>query len=348
MSYGKVKDTFWTDDKIIGLSDAPKLLALYLLSGPHRNAIGCMRLPLGYIWEDLGWSEEGAAEALQCLSSIGFITRDEATGWTLVNNVLKHDPIKQDKAGIGAAKLAMAVPKNTKVYQLLKEKLEPQLMIALKGKKDVPGWPMPEASMALQYEPDVVPARPYEGPSKAQPSPEPSPEPLPKPEPQPQFGDTPSMGQPRGSAEVKPNPDPAVEIIALFDRVQAEVFGPQQRQMPAGDDIVFARRWREAGADLGLLGALFHARFAARKGSGADAPRSLKYLDAAVNDALRAATQTGARPQAPPPAMTPEMEAKSKRYTDAVNRWHADGMQGQMPKPEEFGLPPRVKTTAAA
>ena len=68
-TYGKVKIAFWEDDKIRGLPDAPKLLALYCLTGEHSNAIGCFRLPLGYIETDLRWSKDTAQTALERLDA---------------------------------------------------------------------------------------------------------------------------------------------------------------------------------------------------------------------------------------------------------------------------------------
>lgn len=75
-------------------------------------------------------------------------------------------------------------------------------------------------------------------------------------------------------------------VIDLFDRVQAEIYGAQRRQMPAGDDVVFARRWLKAGADLELLGGLFRARLSAKRKAGEAAVGSLKFFDAAVSDAI--------------------------------------------------------------
>ena len=174
MSYGKVYEVFWEDEKIELLSDRATLMALFLISGPHRNAIGCFRLGIGAI-TDLprfqAWGREGVSEALNELVQIGFIVRDDRTGWTLIANALKHDPIKQDKAAIHALSLATRVPKNSPVYQALVERLEPQLQPHAKALSKKEGWPL---------------ARPIEGPSEAQRSPEPLPEPYPLPEPEPE------------------------------------------------------------------------------------------------------------------------------------------------------------------
>lgn len=177
MSYGKVHDVFWDDDKIEALSDRAAMLGLFLITGRHRNAIGCFKLGSGAITDIRrfgAWGIEGVSDALRELSDMGFIVRDEKTGWTFIVNALKHDPIKGGKAAIHAAKLALAIPSNSNVYQKLREKLEPQLESELKGQKSVHGWPM--------RSPIDTPSN---GHAIPKPSPEPSPEPSPKPKPSP-------------------------------------------------------------------------------------------------------------------------------------------------------------------
>lgn len=95
---------------------------------------------------------------------------------------------------------------------------------------------------------------------------------------------------PEAEPEVHPPagpPDPARGVIELFDRCQAEIYGAERRQVPAGDDIVFARRWLTAGADLELLGGIFRERLTAKRNAGEAAIGRLKFFDGAVNDAIR-------------------------------------------------------------
>lgn len=73
--YGQIQSGFWQSDDAGKLSDAGKLLAAYLLTGPHTNGLGCFKLPLGYLAEDLGWSSEKVADAFVEMASIGFAYR---------------------------------------------------------------------------------------------------------------------------------------------------------------------------------------------------------------------------------------------------------------------------------
>lgn len=158
MSYGKVKDTFWTDKKIKALPDDAKMLALYLLTGPHRNILGCMRVPNGYLVEDLGWSSERLVDAIKILCECRFICRDD-DGWTLVLNQLKHDPVKIPNHARAAVAIANTVPTDSVVYQ----ELVPRLTAALEA--------IDKGSL---WHPDAIAI------------PEPLPEPLPEPEPEPE------------------------------------------------------------------------------------------------------------------------------------------------------------------
>jgi hypothetical protein len=117
MSYGKVKETFWTDKKVQAMSDDAKMLALYLLTGPHRNMLGCMRVPDGYITEDLKWSSERLTDAIDKLCGCQFIIRDD-DGWTLITNQLRHDPLSKTPNHIkAAASIADTVPPEVSFYQ---------------------------------------------------------------------------------------------------------------------------------------------------------------------------------------------------------------------------------------
>lgn len=175
MAYAKVHDVFWTDDKIEVLSDRAALLALFLISGEHRNAIGCFRLGIGAITDNPrfgGWGIEGVSDALSELKRIGFLVRDDRTGWTFVVNSLKHDPIKGAKAAIHALSLLQKVPKNTEVFQAVASRLLPQLEGESKALQGKEGWPIEGVSKGYTI--------PKPSPS---PLPEPSPEPSPEPEP---------------------------------------------------------------------------------------------------------------------------------------------------------------------
>jgi len=69
--YGQVQSAFWQSTDAQTFSDHGKLLALYLLTGPHANGIGCYWLPNGYITADLDWAAKDVEAAFTELSGNG-------------------------------------------------------------------------------------------------------------------------------------------------------------------------------------------------------------------------------------------------------------------------------------
>ncbi len=108
--YGSVQVCFWENNDVQKLSDQAKLLAIYLLTGPHSNMLGCFRLPEGYITEDLRWNSKAVNKAFQQLNKIQFLTRDEISSWIVVHNFLKWNAIQNPKQGIGVEKIFNTVP----------------------------------------------------------------------------------------------------------------------------------------------------------------------------------------------------------------------------------------------
>ena len=121
--YGKVFSTFWTSDSTRDLSDDAKVLALYLLTGPHSNIIGCYRLPDGYISEDLGWTLQRVSKGFGELFQKGFATRDEDTKWVFVNNHLKWNPLENPNQITGGVKLYDQIPDASTVKPLIAKAL---------------------------------------------------------------------------------------------------------------------------------------------------------------------------------------------------------------------------------
>jgi hypothetical protein len=94
-SYYRVYTRFWSDPDMEHCSDDAKLLALYLLTGPHRRLEGLFRLPKAYICGDLGWTAERLAKPFQELlaersGKPGFIAYDEQAQVVLLRNALKY------------------------------------------------------------------------------------------------------------------------------------------------------------------------------------------------------------------------------------------------------------------
>lgn len=116
MAFGTIHETFWTSKTLKGISTPARLLAAYLLTGPHRNAIGCYRLPVSYIVEDLGWDADTVSDTLSELEERAFIQRDADSALTLLPKFFEYNPIISSKVGIMCARLADSLPKDSPVF----------------------------------------------------------------------------------------------------------------------------------------------------------------------------------------------------------------------------------------
>ena len=121
--YGSVQTCFWSNTDIQHLSDQAKLLALYLLTGPHTNMLGCFRMPIGYIAEDLSWSSETVVKRFKELSQISFAVRDEISQWVLIPKFLQWNAIENPNQGKSIQRLFEQVPKNSCIFKPLIEVL---------------------------------------------------------------------------------------------------------------------------------------------------------------------------------------------------------------------------------
>jgi hypothetical protein len=117
--YGKIYVSFWTSGDTAALSTESKLLAAYLLSGPHTNMIGCFRLPPAYIAADLQFSHETVLRGFAELSRIGFATYDEQLEWVVVHRFLRWNRMQNPNQGKAAAKLALQIPAGSIVNPIL-------------------------------------------------------------------------------------------------------------------------------------------------------------------------------------------------------------------------------------
>ncbi len=108
--YGRVYSSFWTSDDTRKLSDDAKMLALYLLSGPHGTIAGVCRLPDGYVHEDLGWSIKRVREGFGELFRKGFANRCTNTEWVWICRFLAWNTPENPNQWKAARKIASSVP----------------------------------------------------------------------------------------------------------------------------------------------------------------------------------------------------------------------------------------------
>lgn len=110
--YVHIKSRFWMDEKVRGWSDDAKLLALYLLTSPHNNVLGCYVLPELYACADLGWERKRFAKAFARLVEDDFVKVDPKTDLVLIVNYLRHNPIDNGNRAEGAIKVLAELPRS--------------------------------------------------------------------------------------------------------------------------------------------------------------------------------------------------------------------------------------------
>jgi hypothetical protein len=108
--YGRVYSSFWQSPEMRALPEDARTLALYLLTTPHGNLIGCFRLPDAYAAEDLQWTNERVGEGFRKLVDMAFVSRDEATKWLCITKFLKWNAFENPNVAKAAHKAFDQVP----------------------------------------------------------------------------------------------------------------------------------------------------------------------------------------------------------------------------------------------
>ncbi len=121
--YGSIQTSFWTSSTMQPISDKGKLLAIYLLSSAHTNMLGCFRIPVGYIAEDLRWSSKTLLKTFNELIKINFLTRDQLNDWIVIHSFLKNHPIENPNQAKSIEKLFSQIPGKVSFISQLAETL---------------------------------------------------------------------------------------------------------------------------------------------------------------------------------------------------------------------------------
>ena len=124
-SYGSIPSKFWIEAKEKGLSDDGRQLMAYLMTCHHGNSIGCFRMPVAYIAEDLGWAFERVSTTLSETVSKGFLERDDERSWNRLPNHFETVSVSNPNVAKGMEPFIEAVPKESPLFNNLLEALRP-------------------------------------------------------------------------------------------------------------------------------------------------------------------------------------------------------------------------------
>ena len=111
--YYRITPRFWQDSDVRNdWTEDMRLLAIYLMTSPHRNMVGLYYCPLSYIENDLQWKSNRLRMAFDLLSSeaVAFIRYDPKAQVVFLVNGLKHDSPSTPKQVTGAVTALRNLP----------------------------------------------------------------------------------------------------------------------------------------------------------------------------------------------------------------------------------------------
>ncbi len=103
--YVKLYSSIWTSGRFIGLSDADRVVFLYLCSCEHQSSVGVARVPAKYAAADLERAEGDFISALERIESAGLIKADRHTNEVFVRNWFDFNGPTNQKHAAGILKI---------------------------------------------------------------------------------------------------------------------------------------------------------------------------------------------------------------------------------------------------
>jgi len=123
--YGIIESKFWPWANRHQLTDQGKLLAVYLLTGPHSNSVGVYYLPPGYVSADLHWPFRTVTQTLAELFRNGFARVCESTDFAFLPDYIPHNLPANPNVGKKMAGELAAIPRQFSYWSELQRVLKP-------------------------------------------------------------------------------------------------------------------------------------------------------------------------------------------------------------------------------
>jgi len=106
------------------MSEDARWLAVYILTCPHGNILGCFCMPQLYAMNDLQWKAERVAKAFSELFRNCFIMTNGGDGWLFIPKFLKWNRIENPNQGKFAAKAFTGIPNSLTLKALLADDIK--------------------------------------------------------------------------------------------------------------------------------------------------------------------------------------------------------------------------------
>ncbi len=87
-TFGILPVEFWNDEQLRAQSAPTRLVAAYLFSGPQCNIIGCYRLRLSYVADELNLQKRHVVAAVRNLEAIRFLRFDPSSNYLAISNFI--------------------------------------------------------------------------------------------------------------------------------------------------------------------------------------------------------------------------------------------------------------------
>lgn len=124
--YGKIKTALWGSQKYRKIASEihARHLYLYFHTCPHVNSVGCYRIPIGYMIEDLFWGAEQIHQAIERLVEVDLIDWNADERTVRIVDFIKYDPATNESHAAAMMKDAIGLPDCSQKAKIISELLQ--------------------------------------------------------------------------------------------------------------------------------------------------------------------------------------------------------------------------------
>jgi hypothetical protein len=108
--FGLIPIEFWKNRDLLALSAQTFKVAVYLVAGPHSNALGCFEIPIPYIADDLKLLRKTVVKAIAQLESVSFLRYDPSTRYALIPSLRASGALQNPNNLISATREISQMP----------------------------------------------------------------------------------------------------------------------------------------------------------------------------------------------------------------------------------------------
>jgi hypothetical protein len=116
--YHTIPLNFWVETKRI-CSSQEQLILLYLINHSYTNRLGCFRLPLHFIAEDLNWTDIFLKSTFNKLINAGYLIWDGNEEWGYLTGFLEWFPIRHYYQAREIERVFNTIPEACNLIQML-------------------------------------------------------------------------------------------------------------------------------------------------------------------------------------------------------------------------------------